>query len=108
VRERTLGEGTIRILPDEYFDKETGLAINYFRDYGPQTGRYLQSDPIGLAGGINPFSYANNDPLRFLHPLGLAAPGKEGLRGLGKKLLPKLFGESINAKIALACANSGR
>jgi hypothetical protein len=45
---RFLGEGSIRILPGQYFDKETRLAYNYFRDYDPQTGRYFQSDSIGL------------------------------------------------------------
>jgi RHS repeat-associated protein len=57
--------------PGQYFDKETGLFYNYFRDYDPQTGRYVQSDPIGLAGGINPFLYARSDPLRFVDPAGL-------------------------------------
>ena len=60
--------------PGQYFDRETGLHYNYFRDYDPQTGRYLQADPIGLAGGINPYIYAYDDPLRFVDPKGLVPP----------------------------------
>jgi len=45
------GERLNEILPGQYFDKETGLHYNYFRDYDPSTGRYVQSDPIGLGGG---------------------------------------------------------
>src|SRR5690606_9864149 len=56
-----------------YYDEESTLHHNYFRDYDPQTGRYLQADPIGLMGGLNNFSYSRNAPYRFYDPDGLEA-----------------------------------
>jgi RHS repeat-associated protein len=60
-------------LPGQYFDKETNLHYNYFRDYDPSIGRYAESDPLGLRGGLNTYTYVNSQPLTSTDSEGLQA-----------------------------------
>src|SRR5262245_43072378 len=54
-----------------YYDKETGLLQNGFRDYDPSQGRYVESDPIGRLGGLSTYGYVKGNPLSFTDRFGL-------------------------------------
>jgi RHS repeat-associated protein len=62
----------------QYYDIESGLHYNYHRYYSPKLGRYIQSDPIGLAGGWNTYNYVENNPLNAVDPLGLLKQNSDG------------------------------
>jgi RHS repeat-associated protein len=81
------GEATVTVnqlenpirFPGQYYDAEMGTHYNYYRNYDPSLGRYIQSDPIGLEGGLNRYGYADI----YIDPLGLWSFSVEAYRGIG-------------------------
>ena len=67
--------------PGQYYDSESKLHYNHHRDYDPGIGRYIQSDPIGLGGGVNRYGYVLGNPLIGIDPSGLV--GEELLNFVG-------------------------
>jgi RHS repeat-associated protein len=61
--------------PGQRYDAVSGLNYNYLRDYETENGRYVESDPIGLNGGISTYSYVNGMPLVKSDRFGLFADG---------------------------------
>ena len=69
-----LGLGTFIMslrFPGQVYDAESGMHQNYQRDYVPGVGRFAQSDPVGLTGGINTYGYGNQNPISNSDPSGL-------------------------------------
>ncbi len=65
-------------LPGQYADNEKGSFYNRFRDYNPNIGRYIQSDPIGLLGGINTYGYVYGSPINYTDSYGHSATAAIG------------------------------
>jgi len=85
-------------LPGQYYDNESGLHYNYFRDYDPATGRYVESDPIGLNGGINTYTYVYGNPVGLRDPRGLCDSSFDKLKSLfdaNPYLLPLILATEV-------------
>jgi uncharacterized protein RhaS with RHS repeats len=77
------------------------IAYNYFRDYDPSVGRYVESDPAGLAAGVNTYAYVRSAPILWKDRLGLADSITDGIeaaivRGDAQALQALIEGGALN------------
>lgn len=90
--------------PGQYYDAETWLWNNGYRDYNSASGRYIESDPIGLRGGANTYAYAGSNPLMYTDPYGLWSVTFGGYFGAGFELT---FGNDNGNKFLTARVGLG-
>jgi len=83
-------------LPGQYADAESNLHQNWHRDYDPALGRYMQADPIGLAGGTNLYGYAYANPVSYIDPTGEVVPLVPLALGAGGVAIGTLVGAVAN------------
>jgi RHS repeat-associated protein len=94
--------------PGQYFDEETNTHYNWFRDYGPTIGRYRVSDPIGVAGGINLYTYANNTPTVFSDSTGKLPIAIPVIGIVGGMILSVIINKILDGKNPIAGGPRGK
>ena len=108
---KPFGEATVTVstitnnlrFPGQYYDAETGLHYNYWRDYETKTGRYLESDRIGLAGGINLFVYVGGEPIDWFDAVGLW-PSQKGAY-IHQRAIYLIIGNNLPENLRMALIN---
>jgi len=103
----------------QYYDRETAVIQNRSRDYDSALGRYVESDPIGLSGGLNAYAYVGGNPIRYTDPTGLETYQCRrplgGLPGDNQRSGPDIWGNPFyhqysctrDAKGKLVCGGQG-
>jgi RHS repeat-associated protein len=95
--------------PGQQYDSVVGLHYNYYRDLDPATGRYVESDPIGIRAGPSLYAYARNSPSSLVDPTGLlaltVATQWSEVSTLAEGHLGFTYADIIHTKCTCACSN---